>query len=456
MHNALRMLVDWVNTVRGGIRISTNGNGTVKRPLQIITVDDGSLDASIAPITKGLIDGSLLGPMTAACGESSAGVDFILGPYSSGLTELAAKVTNAQGKLLMAAGASATSVFVNRSQAFGMLPPANTYMHAGIELLRARHVRTIALIFEDAAATKDWCKGAADKAKQLNITVVASVQVSQQLNRTEVASALAVFQAALPDAVVGCTYYDVCAEFLTQANLTKFYTQTSLFTVCVTDPKFGKELAATAAYVLGVTPWSEYDTDRDQMMGWSPADFAQKYTERFQQLPPYQAVAAFAGGLLLTAAIEECGCLDVTVVAQKLSQIRKRTVYGDTTFSVNRQNLLQFVTVQHNRDLVPSKVNASTIIFPTPSWERRDCEVGGLCKTRGGCQDNGDCVFANCKAGQYLKESSDGSGGQSCVDCPAGFISTSGLVTQCTACMPGVHTPLAPAPALLLVRCMRD
>jgi hypothetical protein len=38
-------------------------------------------------------------------------------------------------------------------------------------------VKSIGLLFEDAAATKDWCKGAADKAKQLNISIVASVQV---------------------------------------------------------------------------------------------------------------------------------------------------------------------------------------------------------------------------------------------------------------------------------------
>jgi ABC-type branched-subunit amino acid transport system substrate-binding protein len=68
----------------------------------------------------------MLGPMTAACGEATAGVDFVLGPYSSGLTELAARVTNAQGKLLMAPAASATSVFTNRSLAFGMPSPAET------------------------------------------------------------------------------------------------------------------------------------------------------------------------------------------------------------------------------------------------------------------------------------------------------------------------------------------
>ena len=320
MQNALSMLVEWVNTVRGGIRLSTDANATARRLLQIITVDDGSLDANIAPITKGLIDGSLLGPI-GACGSVGAGVDFVLGPYSSGLTELAAKAADAQGKLLMAAGASTTSVFVNRSLAFGMLPPAATYMHAGIELLYALNVRSIALLFEDASATKDWCKGAAAKAAQLNMTVVDSVQISQKLNRTEIANALARFQAAGtelsfwsvviganpigttlvrhagPDVVVGCTYFEACAEFLTQASVALFTVKATLLTTCVTDARFLTELAAKAAYVLGVSPWSEYDTQPDQLMGsgWSPADFAQKYEARFNQIPPYQAVAAFAG-----------------------------------------------------------------------------------------------------------------------------------------------------------------
>ncbi len=216
MHNTLAMLVDWVNTVRGGISIASDGNGTVKRPLQIISVDDGSLEKNIAPITRGLIDGSLLGAMGARCEGGATGVDFLLGPYSAALTEPAAKVAHEYGKLLVAT-ATATSIYVNRSLAFGIGPIASTFMHAGIELLHSRSIKTIALIFEDAAATKDWCKGAADKAKQLNITIVASVQVSQQLNRTEVANALSQFRAASPDAVVGCTYYNVCAEFLKQA-----------------------------------------------------------------------------------------------------------------------------------------------------------------------------------------------------------------------------------------------
>jgi branched-chain amino acid transport system substrate-binding protein len=441
MLNALRMLVDWVNGVRGGIRVIAAGNVTVKRPLQIVSVDDNSDAANIAPITKGLIDGSLLMPLAGA-----AGVDFILGPYSAALTEPAAKVTNDSGKLYVAT-ATATSIYVNRPLAFGIGPIAATFMHTGIELLHARNVKSIAIIFEDAAATKDWCKGAADKAKQLNITVVDSIQISQTVNRTEVANAVARFRAASPDAVVGCTYYDACAEFLKQANATRFYIPAALFTICVVDPRFAKELASNAAYVLGTAPWSEYDTQPDALMGWSPADFAQKYKERFQVLPTPHAVSYFASAQLLTTAIEGCGCLDPKGVARQLSQIRSRTVYGDTNFDKNRQTIVRFVMVQHGKDLVPKAVNASNLIFPTPSWEQRDCEVSGRCNSRGGCKANGECALPICKAGYYLVEAVGG--GQACSECLEGTVSEGGLVTQCTECAPGAHTaPVSPALSL--------
>ena len=434
MWKVLRMLADWVNSKeRGGIHTRTDRNRTVKRPLQIISVDDGSLEANIGSITKGLIDGSLLRPIAAAGSEATAGVDFVLGPYSAALTEPAAKVAHEYGKLFVAT-ATATSIYVNRSLAFGIGPIASTFMHTGIELLHAQNVKSIALIFEDAAATKDWCKGAADKAKQLNMTVVASVQVSQMLNRTEVTGALAQFRVASPDAVVGCTYYDVCAEFLKQANVTKYYLQAALFTICVVDSRFAKELASTAAYVLGTAPWSEYDTQPDDIMGWSPADFAQRYKERFQVLPTPQAVSYFAGGLLLTAAIEKCGCLDDKVVAQHLKQIRSRSVYGDTNFKNNRQTIVRMVIVQHTKELVPRVVNTSTAIR-IPSWAQRDCEASEMCTDRGGCKDDGECVSPLCKLGQYVTVSIEGV--QSCEDCAAGYVSTGGVVTQCNACRPG-------------------
>ena len=58
--------------------------------------------------------------------EASAS-DFLLGPYSSGLTNVLANYTTTQGKLLATSAAASTSVFANRSLVFGLLPPAREY-----------------------------------------------------------------------------------------------------------------------------------------------------------------------------------------------------------------------------------------------------------------------------------------------------------------------------------------
>ena len=59
--------------------------------------------------------------------ESSSVSDFLLGPYSSTLTNVLANYTTTQGMLLATSAAASTSVFANRSLVFGLLPPAREY-----------------------------------------------------------------------------------------------------------------------------------------------------------------------------------------------------------------------------------------------------------------------------------------------------------------------------------------
>jgi ABC-type branched-subunit amino acid transport system substrate-binding protein len=449
MHNALFLLADWVNFVRGGVRLSA----TDQRRLEILSVDDASKNENVEAIYKALVAGRVGGRAP----------DFLLGPYSSGLTEVAAKIANQNGALLMAPGASATSIFKNRTLSFGMLDPADapsfsrcpsvhgfmgfglgmfnpaeTYLHASVSLLHQLGVKSIAFLFEDATATKDWCKGAVTKAQALNMTIAVRIQVSQKLNVTQISSALENFTAASPDAVVGCTQnFDVCANFLRQAATNsdlKFYARAMLFTTCVSDPRFPKELSSLAWHVLGASPWSELDPKPDEQTGWSPADFARRYASAFGQTPPYQGVAAFAGGLLLVNAIEKCGSLDPKLVANELKRTRLRTVYGDIAFDQNRQNVLPFVTVQYAPSGNQSVVTAGTVLFPMPSWAARDCEFNKRCEDRGGCRSDGTCKSAVCKGGYFKLRDSDG---DSCRNCSKGYMSPGGTASACTMCPPG-------------------
>ena len=423
MQNCLFLLADWVNFNRGGVRL----NNTERRRLEILSVDDASKTENVDMLYRALIAGRI----------GRRAPDVLLGPYSSGLTEVAAKIANQNGNLLMAYGASATSVFRNRTLTFGMFNPAATYLHAGVSLLHALGVRSLAFLFEDATATKDWCNGAVTKAQSLNMTIAVRFQVSQTLNETQISAALKNFTAASVDAVIGCTQtYELCHYFLTEAATNsdlKFYAKAMIFTVCVSDPRFPKELRNLAWHVMGASPWSELDQKVDDLNGWSPADFANKYQVAFGQAVPYQGVAAFAGGLLLVDAIEKAGSLNAALVARQLKRTRLRTVYGDISFDANRQNELPFVTVQYSPSGNQSVVVAATALFPMPSWAERECEFKKRC--RGGCRPDGSCKQTECAKGNRIFRDPDGN--FACKACDAGYFSDGGTAEECTACSPG-------------------
>ncbi len=86
MQNCLFLLADWVNFNRGGVRL----DNTERRRLEILSVDDASKTENVGMLYRVLIAGRI-GRRTP---------DFLLGPYSSGLTEVAAKVANQNGHLL--------------------------------------------------------------------------------------------------------------------------------------------------------------------------------------------------------------------------------------------------------------------------------------------------------------------------------------------------------------------
>ena len=155
-----------------------------------------------------------------------------------------------------------------------------------------------------------------------------------------------------------------------------------IFALCVTEPRFAELPKFQTAYVLGATPWSDKDNQTDDV-GWSPAYFAAKYQGVFGKVPPYQAVAAFAAGLLLAKAIEAAGSLEPQRVAAQLVGVRTRTVYGNVSFNANRQNNAPFLTIQMSPTMQQVVVTAKTAIIPMPSWRQRQCEVANPCAS--GC-----------------------------------------------------------------------
>ena len=410
-----------VNHIRGGIRLP----GAVQRRLEILSVDDGGSAANVEAITRALLAGRWTGGRP---------VDFLIGPYSSTLNEVASALAHEKGALLVTAGASSPSVFENRPLSFGLLSPASTYLKSGIELLSARHVRSIAFLAENDTTTIQWCDGAIRAAKELGIREVASVRIPGKPTPHQAAEAFKQLRSSDPDAVVGCSYYDVCAGFLAQAAADPgFYVKAMIFTACVDNPKFKDLPKLQTAYVLGVTPWYDKDDRVDDVLGWSPAYFAETYKRMFDNYPPYQAVASFAGGWLLVQAIEAAGSLEPELVAMHLARARNRTVYGDIDFDANRQNGVPFLTLQTMPNGTQAVVNHSNVEIPMPTRKKRECQISKRCDKLDGCLDDGECKQKPCRAG-YRKLNS------TCEVCPIGYFSPENA-ENCTACAAGAHSP---------------
>ena len=127
--NAMMMVIDYINTERCGIAL-----GGERRSLSLRTIGDNSDGSTVDSIGQMLLNSSVGLP------AGWARPDVLLGPYSSGLTGYLAPLAQSFNTLLIAGGASTTSVFTDRDMVFGTLPPT------GIQYLaKARGVGTIPL-----------------------------------------------------------------------------------------------------------------------------------------------------------------------------------------------------------------------------------------------------------------------------------------------------------------------
>ena len=167
-------------------------NATVCKRLEIVLIDDNSVAENVEEITRRLTKGKITG----------SPVRFLLGPYSSELTEPLAKVADENGALLMAPDAAATAVFRHRPLAFGMQSPARTLLYTAIGLLFNNSIRSIALLADTAVASKQMCEGAAARAHELGMVVTDS-QTVLATTTSQVLRALVQIQASFPDAVIG-------------------------------------------------------------------------------------------------------------------------------------------------------------------------------------------------------------------------------------------------------------
>lgn len=395
MQEATHMMVDYINNVRCGVRI--NGQ---RYPIELHTYEDRS-DPNLTEAIGTYI-------ATSNISKTVPRTDFMLAGYSATLTRLLTPISEANGLVLVSGGTSNEDVFMNKSLAFGILLSSRNTLDRAVEITSLHGAKTIAAIYEDPLVA---CNPVTELAEKFNMEAVMMYGFPKEPNASLLDEAVYNISSIDPDVVVACMYPEACVGWIEAMRRSGWSPRAQIFAVCIGSPLMTEQVPVSdLSYMMGAASWHKIIEPKypDAITNWTPLEFSDRFLFRTSQEPAYQHTAAAAAVSVLIQAIEMAGTLDSQTVAQVLSNNTFYTVYGETFFNENGQNVAPSFLLQHdaqNGDLHVvsfgnddvSSNSTFKIIYPMPSWKQRDCEFNERCVPSGGSCDNveGTCNCTN-------------------------------------------------------------
>jgi len=359
--NGYNMAVDRINSM-GGVKV---GGKTYK--FDIIYYDDESNPKRAAQLAERLI--------------SQDGVEFMLGPYSSGLTKAMAPVTEKYGVPMVEANGASRSLFTKGYKyLFAVLAPANLYLDVAIrtavELNGGKGVK-IAQAFEQDAFSQDVRLGILDAAKETGSEIIIDDKLPKELN--DMAATLAKVKATKPDVLVVSGHTKGALTAIRQIAEMQVDVPMLAMTHC-DAAKLSKQHGKNAQYALCASQWHKTLTYKDKWFK-DCMTYDADFTKMFGYAPPYQAAESSAALLVFKDAFERANSFDQKKVRDALAATDMQTFYGNIKFAPGGQNVSKpMVLIQvicdssgkcENKVVAPLKWASAKLIHPIPKWSER-------------------------------------------------------------------------------------
>ena len=364
--DGLKLWQKWVNS-NGGIYVKKMGK---KLPVEFVYYDDESSKDRVQQLYVRLINKDR--------------ADFLISPYSSGLTASAAIIAEQYGKVMMATGAASDSIFnKGYTHVFQIYTPASRYLTGALDLLKAvdPSAKKVAIVYEQSKFAKSVATAAKKYAEKLGFKVV--LFESYDKGTTDFTSFLNKIAAKKPDAIIGGGHFADGETFARQIYEQRLKVKLVSLLVAPAVPKFA-EIGDAALYVTAPSQWepkAKYSKEAAAKLGiaWfgPTADwFVREYKKAYGEMPGYHAAGGFVAGLVLQKAIEDAGCLDSEKVKKALEKMDIMTFYGrikfDTGDYYGRQMAHEMVYLQWQKKggklvkevVWPKEASSSKLVYP--------------------------------------------------------------------------------------------
>ncbi len=347
--------LDWVNNEYGGILV-----GEDRYRVELVMYDDEGDPDTAARLVEQLI--------------SEDQVDFLLGPYSSSLTQGTSAIAEKYDKIMVEGNGASETLFERGFQnLFAVLTPAGNYTQSALEMLAAQGAKTVVVAYEDTAFPTSVAAGAQRWADTYGLELLGVETYPRDV--ADVSGIMSKFKELEPDVFVGGGHFNDAILFIRAAKELDFNPKAMVITVGPSNPKLIAEVGADADFVIGPTQWEASMSYEDPYFG-TAADYAARYQDLWGDPPTYQAAESTATALALHLAIEAAGALDTASVRDALRNMDVVTFYGPINFDETGKNAskpMGAIQVQNGEILVVAPANAAVVdlLYPAPAWKDR-------------------------------------------------------------------------------------
>jgi len=359
----------WAEAVNAEGGIAINGK---KYPVQLFYADAQSQPSQGASAAERLI--------------TQEKVDFILGPYSSGVTMAAAPVVEKYKVPMITGSAESPLIWLNKFKyTFGTIPPVSFTGATPIATLAAlpEPPKTAVILGSNdtfSKATAEAFKAAAEKAgiKVLKYNIVPAGQ-----DLTPLMSAV---RGLRPDLVAFGGHDEELIKLVKSLQQINYTPKALLMHYGVTEPAFIEALGNNSNQVFGASVWTATVKTRSEMLWADAASYAAAAEKAYQSAPDYTQAGSSAAGLAYQAALQKIGAtppLSETArvaLIQALEDLDVETFYGRINFATEGEYYHANVgltpltiQIQEHKVLVvgPKNDMESAPQYPMISWKMR-------------------------------------------------------------------------------------
>jgi branched-chain amino acid transport system substrate-binding protein len=362
----------WMNQVNdsGGITLS---DGTVVK-FAFVTYDDESNAERVQELYTRLIT------------EDNA--DFLISPYSSGLTSAASIVAEQNGKVMITAGAADDDAYkTGNTSLFQLYTPGSLYMSSTVDMLKTLDpAATIALVYESDKFSTGVIQGIKPYLAAKGFEVV--LEEGYASDTTDFGPIVNKIAGSGATVLLGGGHYNdgtALARALYERNIGLKFT---FLLVAPADSKF-PELGDAALGIATSSQWELAATHTQEeaanlgieWFGPTGEEFAAAYQTAFGDPPTYHVAGGYAAGLVLEKAIIDADSVDPEAVKAALNAMNLFIFYGGIQFDTSDeahglQIAHKMVVAQWQKndvgDLVrviiaPADVRTADPLYPVPA-----------------------------------------------------------------------------------------